>query len=89
MIGVDLPAVASIARDSNKPRLAPAARIITVFSDAEAVESLSLEDIGLDPAGVAPVTAVSGKSFPAERTLGQMAAGDDAIRQFAEAVRQR
>jgi electron transfer flavoprotein beta subunit len=87
LIGVDLPAVASIARDSNKPRFAPAAQIITVFGDPDAVETLTLADLGLDPAGLAPATVTRGESFPPERTLGQIVDGEDAVRQFTNAAR--
>ena len=87
LIGVDLPAVASIARDSNKPRFAPAAQIITVFGDPDSVETMTLADLGLDPAGLAPATAARGESFPPERTLGQIVQGDDGMRQFAETLR--
>jgi electron transfer flavoprotein beta subunit len=86
LIGVGLPAVASIARDSNKPRLAPAKQIITVFSDPEAVETLTLADLGLDPADLAPATVTRGESFPPERTLGQIVEGEDAIHKFVEAI---
>lgn len=72
----DLPVVASIARDSNRPRYAPAAAIITFFSDAKALEVLSLADLGLDGADLQPVTEPRGESFPPERTLGRRLEGD-------------
>jgi len=87
LIGVDVPAVASIARDSNKPRLAPAKQIITILSDPEAVETYTLADLGLNPADLAPLTAVRGDSFPPEQAPGQIATGDDGLRQFAKAIR--
>jgi electron transfer flavoprotein beta subunit len=87
LVGVDLPAVASVARDSNQPRFAPAARIITIYTAPEAVERVTLADLGLDPAQMAPATTVRGESFPPERTLGRMLGGDDAVREMAEALR--
>lgn len=86
LLGVNMPAVATVVRDSNKPRFAPAARIITVFSDPNAVENLALPGSGLD-AGLAPMTTTRGESFPPERTLGRVIEGEDAVRQLAEFIR--
>jgi electron transfer flavoprotein beta subunit len=87
-LGVHLPAIATVARDSNQPRFAPAARIITVFSDPAAVEKVSLADLGLDASALAPATLVRGESFPPERTLGATFSGADALQRFAAALRQ-
>jgi electron transfer flavoprotein beta subunit len=89
LLGIDLPAVAAVARDSNKPRLAPAARIITIYQDPQAVEQFTLADLDLDPAGLAPVTTLRGESFPPERTLGQMLSGPEAVRQLTDALKGR
>jgi len=89
LLGVDGPAVATVALNSNKPRFAPAAQIITVYTYPEAVERLALSDLGLDAAELAPVTVTRGESFPPERTLGRMIVGEDAVRQLAEALRNR
>jgi electron transfer flavoprotein beta subunit len=86
-LGADLPAVASVARDSNRPRFAPAPAIIRVFTDPSALETLTLTDLELDPASLAPVTVQYGESFPPERTLGRLADGDDPVRQIADALR--
>ena len=88
-LGVDLPAVATVARDCNQPRFAPAAAIMRVFTDPDAVETLTLTDLELDPAGLVPVTRQRGESFPPERTLGRLAEGDDALRQIADILRGR
>jgi electron transfer flavoprotein alpha/beta subunit len=89
LLGVDGPAVATVAPGSNKPRFAPAAQIIAVFTNPEAVERLALADLGLDEGELAPATVVRGESFPTERTLGQIIEGQDAVRQLAEAIRNR
>ncbi len=86
-LGVDTPAVATVARDSNKPRFAAAPQIISVYQDPSAVEHVTLADLGLSLADLAPVTTVRGESFPPERTLGQMVAGEGAVRQLAEALK--
>ncbi len=83
------PAVAGMARDCNQPRFAAAMAIMQVFTDADAVQTLTLSELALDPADLAPVSRPRGESFPPERTLGQLAEGDDAIRQIALALRQR
>ena len=86
LLGVDGPAVATVAVDSNKPRFAPAAQIITLYTNPEAVECLALAELGLDAAEVAPATVMRGESFPPERTLGHVVGGQDAVRQLAEAI---
>ena len=89
LFGAELPAVASVARDCNQPRFAPAMAIMQVFTDAAAVETITLADLALDLADLAPVTVARGESFPPERTLGRLAEADDAIRQIADMLRQR
>jgi len=86
LVAVDLPAVATIARDSNQPRFASAAQIVTMFSNPDAVETLTLADLDLDPADLTAATAARGESFPPERTLGQTVKGDDGVRQFADTL---
>jgi|SRR5579859_1578529 len=82
------PAVAGVVRDCNKPRFAPAARIITLYQDPRAVEQLSLAELGLDEPQLSPATTIRGESFPPERTLGQMLAGDDAPHELARALKE-
>jgi electron transfer flavoprotein beta subunit len=86
LLGVDTPAVATMARDSNQPRFAPAARIITVYQDPAAVESVTPAGLGLDPAELAPVVLLRGESFPPERTFGQLVEGQGALHQLAVAL---
>ena len=86
-LSADLPAVATVARDSNRPRFAPAPAIIRVFTNPDAVESITLTELELDPASLTPVTLQRGESFPRERALGHLADGDDPLRQIADAIR--
>lgn len=86
---VDLPAVVSIAVDSNRTRFAPAAQIITIYSTPEAVERLSLADLGLDAAALTPLMTVRGEAFPPERTLAHVldSPPEHAVQQLAQALR--
>jgi electron transfer flavoprotein beta subunit len=77
-IEADAPVVAAVARDSNQPRFAPAARIITVYSTPEAVEMVALDELGLSEAELAPLTERRGESFPPERELGTVLEGGGA-----------
>jgi electron transfer flavoprotein alpha/beta subunit len=72
------PVVATVARDSNRPRFAPAARIITVYSTPDAVETVTLEALGLSEAALKPLTERRGESFPPERELGAILQGTEA-----------
>ena len=85
-LGADLPAVATVTGDCNQPRFAPAIAIMQVFTDPNAVETLTIADLELDPASLLPMTVQRGESFPPERTLGRLAEGDDALRQIADAL---
>lgn len=85
-VEADLPAVAAVAPDSNKPRYAHAGRLISVFSDAEAVEVWSLADLDLSESELQPVTELRGESFPPERELGKRLEGEVAA-QLAETLR--
>lgn len=85
-VETDLPAVAPIARDSNKPRYANAARVITTFSTPDAVEVWSAADLGLTESDLTPLTESRGESFPPERELGKRLEGD-VMAQLAEIIR--
>ena len=84
-----MPAVVSIARDSNKPRYARAANVIAVYTAADAVETLTAADLRLTSAEMTPATEVRGQSFPPERELGSRLEGslDDLGAQLAHALR--
>jgi electron transfer flavoprotein beta subunit len=85
-VEADLPAVVAVAPDSNKPRYAHAGRLISVFSDAKAVEVWRLADLGLSESELQPVTERRGESFPPERELGKRLEGD-VVAQLAETLR--
>jgi len=68
----DLPAVVTVSRDSNKPRYANAAHIMNMYRAPDAIERLSLADLGLSADDLQPVTDYRGDSFPAEREFGQV-----------------
>lgn len=86
---VTLPAVVTIARDSNQPRYAPGARIITIYQTRDAAQILSAADLGLSEDELRPATEYRGESFPPERELGRRLEGDleDIARQVAEVIR--
>jgi electron transfer flavoprotein beta subunit len=85
----DLPAVISIAPDSNRPRYAPGAKIINVYKDKHAVETHTAADLQLSEADLAPLAELRGESFPPERELGKRLEGspDELARQVAEVIR--
>jgi electron transfer flavoprotein alpha/beta subunit len=87
LLGLDGPAVAGVARDCNRPRFATAGQIIAIYRDADAVERVTLADLGLDQGELKPATRIQGEGFPPERTLGRMLEGVEAVKQLAEAVR--
>lgn len=84
-----LPAVVAVARDSNQPRYAHGREIINTFKDQRAVEVLSLADLQLTEADVAPLVEVRGQSFPPERELGRRLEGAPAemAQQVVETLR--
>jgi electron transfer flavoprotein alpha subunit len=69
------PAVVTVARDSNKPRLAPGARIINVYSTPEAVEKICPGDLGLKADDLAPSAERRGEAYPPEREPGTQLEG--------------
>jgi len=83
------PAIATVVRDCNQPRYAPAARIISVYSNPEPGETIELADLGLEATELLPLTQQRGESFPPERQLGRLLDGADGLRQLAGALRDR
>jgi electron transfer flavoprotein beta subunit len=83
------PAVVAVAEDANQPRFAPAASIIRVYAEADAIEALTPADLGVDPADLQPQVVRRGERYPPERTFGQVLAGstEDLARQMAAALR--
>ncbi len=81
-----LPAVVSVARDSNQPRFPTAARLITVYSAEVAVESLTPAELELSEGEPPALTQAAGQSFPPEREFGVKLDGglDEVARQLVE-----
>jgi electron transfer flavoprotein beta subunit len=88
-VGAALPAVVGVARDSNKPRYAHGRDLLDTFKAQDAVEVLTLADLQLSEADVAPFVEVRGESFPPERELGRMLDGalDDVALQLVGIIR--
>lgn len=85
----DLPAVIACAEHSNKPRYATGAHIINVYKAKDAVEVLSVADVGLNAEDLVPLVEVKGESFPPEREPGKRVEGslDEMAHQVAELIR--
>jgi electron transfer flavoprotein beta subunit len=88
-VSTGLPAVVSIALDSNKPRYAPAPSIIRVYAEAQAVQTVTPEALGLEAAALEPLVVTRGQAFPPERQMGQpqTAAPDEIAQQLAAELR--
>jgi electron transfer flavoprotein beta subunit len=74
-LAVELPAVVSVPRDSNRVRYAPAGRVITCFTQPEAIESLTPAALGLDNRSAPPVSVSTGEAYPPERQFGEVLDG--------------
>jgi electron transfer flavoprotein beta subunit len=88
---VDLPAVISVAHDSNKPRYAQGANLLNVYRAKDAVEVLTAADLQMAEADLTPLLKLRGESFPPERELGKRLEGDidEMARQLAEVIHKR
>ncbi len=73
-VDLALPAVASIAPGRPRPRYAHAARIANAYRK-ELVETWQSDDLGLDPAALAPDTELRGLVLGQERTPGEVLGG--------------
>jgi electron transfer flavoprotein alpha/beta subunit len=80
-----------VARDSNKPRYAPGARLVNVYQANDVVEILTAADLGLSEADLAPLTERRGESFPPEREFGKVAEGslDEIAGRVMDVLRKR
>jgi electron transfer flavoprotein alpha/beta subunit len=90
-VSTGLPAVVSVAADSNKPRYAPAPSIMRVYAEAQAVEKVTPDELGLEAAALAPRVVRRGEAFPPERQLGhtQATTPGEAAQQLAAELRRR
>lgn len=88
-VEIGLPAVVSIAVDSNKPRYAPAPSIMRAYADLQALDVVSPAELGLDQAALAARVDRLGESFPPERAFGERLEGtlDDVAAQLAARLR--
>lgn len=69
-----LPAVVTLSRNAGvATRYAHGGNIITTYRDPEAVETMTLADLGLSEADLQPALAERGQSFPPEREFGKQA----------------
>lgn len=87
-VEADLPAVVSMRRDSNRPRYAAAGPVINAYSQAEAVEVIPADRLGLG--GEAARVLFGGKAFPPERSLGEVLDGarPETLQTLAAVLRQ-
>lgn len=67
----DLPALVTFTREAPLTRYAHGGDIMAVYRDPEAVETLTLTDLGLTDADPGTVTEERGQSFPPEREFGK------------------
>lgn len=65
----NLPALLTVPRHANDPRHIYGARAINSYREGLVV-TWGLDDLGLTPDDLAPLTTVGGRRFPPERTLG-------------------
>ena len=86
LLAADLPAVAAVALDSNKPRYAPGKRLINIYTDALAVETLTAADLELSEAELTPAVTTRGEAFPPEREPGRRLEGD-VVGQLVDLIR--
>jgi electron transfer flavoprotein beta subunit len=85
----ELPAVVSVARNSNKPRYAHGASLLNVYRARDTVETLTLAELQLTEADLTPLTELRGESFPPERESGKRLEGtpEEMAAQLADALR--
>jgi len=87
----DLPAIVTLARDSNKPRYPRGLDLVNAYRTPDAVEVLALANLGLAENDLAPVAELRGESFPPERELGKRLEGnlDEMANQLANVIRMK
>jgi electron transfer flavoprotein beta subunit len=74
----DLPAVVTVSRNAAvAARYAHGGNIIATYRDSEAVETMTLADLGLSEADLQPALAERGQSFPPEREFGKQVTLED------------
>ncbi len=88
-VEVGLPALLSVAPQANQPRYPHGARIMNAYREWE-VTTWSLADLGLTEEELNPLIGLQRKTFPPERTLGELITGapDEAARELAQLLRE-
>ena len=86
----DLPALLTVPRDANQPRHIYGARVVNAYRGEE-IAAWNLDDLGISPDDLEPLTRVSGRRFPPERTLGTRLEGslDEAVESLVTQLRAR
>lgn len=84
----DLPALLTMPRDANQPRHIYGARVINAYRQGQ-VATWGLEDLGVTPDDLEPLTRVSGRRFPPERVPGTQLEGspDEAVESLVAQLR--
>jgi electron transfer flavoprotein beta subunit len=70
-LAADLPAVLSVARDSNRPRYATAASVINAYSGDANLERLDCAALSFTDEDLSPTIEARGHTFPPEREYGR------------------
>ncbi len=73
-VETDLPALLTVLQDTNEPRYIHGKRAINAYREGQVV-TWGLEDLGLSPDDLEPLTSVAGRRFPPERALGTQLEG--------------
>jgi electron transfer flavoprotein beta subunit len=76
-VEISLPALLSIAPQTNQPRYPHGARIMNAYREWEAT-TWGLADLGLTEEELSPLIRLQREAFPPERTLGELIAGEPA-----------
>jgi len=86
----DLPALLTVPRDANQPRHIYGARVVNAYRGGE-IAAWDLDDLGISPDDLEPLTRVSGRRFPPERTLGTRLEGslDEAVESLVTQLQAR
>lgn len=89
-VEVSLPALLSIAPQANQPRYPHGARIMNAYREWEVI-TWDLADLGLSEEEISPLIGLQRKTFPPERTLGELITGtpDEAAKELAHILKAR
>ncbi|GAB4531066.1 MAG: electron transfer flavoprotein subunit beta/FixA family protein [Anaerolineae bacterium] len=87
---VSLPALVTVPRHANQPRHIFGVRAMNAYRQNQ-VALWGLDDLGVSPADLEPLTCVSGRRFPPERALGTRLEGslDEMVASLVRQLRAR